>query len=128
MGVEQGVESLSSLDDCKALDPWWDPSEISHDDRCGLWLPKQAFLELTTTKKTWLAIDTLARQDSTVRWEYQGKVWFLVTSNKAPVLLRGIMVKTTRNDELIVLDDIDNPIILSVKSTFFSWNLKSADD
>ncbi len=123
MGIEQGVESLSSLDDCKTLDPWWDPAEISHDDRCNLWLPRQAFLELITTHKTWLAIDTLARQDSTVRWEYQGIVWFFVYSDGSPALLRGIQVKTTRNDELVILDDIDNPLILSAKSTFFSWTL-----
>ena len=127
MGLEQGVESLSSLDDCKALDPWWDPAEISHDDRCNLWLPRHAFLELMTTHKTWLAIDTLARQDSTVRWEYQGNVWFFVTSDGVPVLLRGIQVKTTRNDEFVILDDADNPLILSAKSTFFSWTLLSVD-
>ena len=38
IGAEQGIQTLSSLDDCTSIDPWWEPMSIDFDNRCELWI------------------------------------------------------------------------------------------
>ena len=124
MGKAQGLQTLSSLDTCTALDPWWEPMQTDYDDRCEFWVPKFVFRELLTEGRSYLSVDTEARRDSTVRWENVGKTLFLVTLDGRPTLLEAIRVKTSREDEFLILNDVSNPLILSAKSTFFSWRLQ----
>ena len=119
----QGIQNLSSLDECTSLDPWWEVGENDFDNRCEIWISRRMFMELITTGKTWLAVDTLARNDSIVRWELVDRNQFLTHIKGRPVLLSVLRVKTSRDDEFAILDDPDNPLILSAKSTYFSWSL-----
>ena len=123
IGSERGMQNLSSLDECKSLDPWWEPMASAFDDRCELWIPRRVYMELLANQKSWLAVDTLARRDSTVRWELQGKIKFLCEIDGHPILLNALKIKTSREDEFVILNDPDNPLILSAKSTYFSWNV-----
>ena len=125
IGTEEGIQTLTSLDDCKTIDPWWEPSEIEFDDRCELWISPKAYRELVTTGTSYLTVDKLARHDSVVRWERTAFVHFLVTRNGYPAMLNALKAQTSRGDEFIILADPDNPLILSAKSTHFSWTLKS---
>lgn len=127
IGAQKGLESLSSMDDCPNLDPWWDTMEIGHDDRCELWASKRVYMELASTGKSWMNIDTAFRQDTAVRWESVGKVRYLCVVDGQPVLLNAIQIKTSREDEIIMLDDPDNPLILHIKSMYFSWDLRKID-
>lgn len=124
IGTDEGIQTLTSLDDCRTLDPWWEPSEIEFDDRCELWIPPKVFRELVTTGTSYLSVDRLVRRDSVIRWERAGFVRFLVTRNGYPAMLDAIKVNTSRGDEFIILADAKNPLILSAKSTHFSWTLK----
>lgn len=124
MGEEQGFQSLSSLDTCTAIDPWWEPMKTDYDNRCEFWVPERIFRELITDGKSYLSVDTEARRDSVVRWEVIGKTLFLVTLDDHPVLLDAIRIKTSRDDSFLILNDVDNALILEAKSTFFSWRLQ----
>lgn len=124
IGTDEGIQTLTSLDDCSSLDPWWEPSETAFDDRCELWVPPKVLRELVTTGTSYLSVDRLVRRDSVIRWERVGFVHFLVTRDGYPAMLESIKVRTTRGDEFVILADPKNPLILSAKSTHFSWTLK----
>ena len=125
IGAEQGMQTLSSLDDCASIDPWWEPMSVDFDNRCELWISKKAFRELKGIGKAWLSVDTLVRNDSTVRWEMPVSVQFPCKVNGVPRLLRALRVKTNRGDDVIVLDDPQNPLILAIESAYFAWKLLS---
>lgn len=124
IGEEIGFQTLSSLDTCTSLDPWWEPMQTDYDNRCEFWVPGQVFRELMTDGKSYLAVDTVARRDSVVRWEVTGKTLFLVSIDERPVLLNAIRVKTSREDEFLILNDSNHALILEAKSMFFSWRLQ----
>ena len=123
LGMTSGLQTLTSLDDCQALDPWWEPSKIAHDDRCELWMPSDKFRELIVEHKTYLAVDSLVRRDSVVRWDYMGKIIYPCEINGQIVLLQAIQVKTSRDDVIVILDDVDYPLILSMNASYFKWEL-----
>lgn len=124
IGESTGIQTLSSLDDCAKIDPWWEPSATDFDDRCELWISKKSYCEMKATGKTWISVDTLVRRDTIVRWEREKEVRYLCTLDGRPVLLNALSVKTSRGDEFVVLDDEQNPLILSAKTTAFSWSLR----
>ncbi len=124
IGESTGIQTLSSLDDCARLDPWWEPSATDFDDRCELWISKNSYRELKATGKTWIAVDTVVRRDTVVRWERGRDVRYLCTLDGRPVLLNAMSVKTSRGDEFVLLDDEKNPLILSAKTAAFSWSLR----
>lgn len=124
IGVSSGMESLSSMDDCPNLDPWWEPMSIGHDDRCELWASRHVLQEIVTTGVSWMNIDTAARQDTSVRWNFEEYVRYLCILDGRPQLLNAIKVKTSREDEIIMLDDPRNPLILRIKSMYFNWDLR----
>ena len=125
IGSEQGIQVLSSLDDCGSIDPWWEPMATDFDNRCELWISKKAYRELKGTGKTWLSIDTLVRNDATVRWEIIGEENFPCSVQGIPRLLHAIHIKTNRGDDVLVLDDPNNPLILAIESAYFAWKLIS---
>ena len=128
IGADQGIQTLSSLDDCTSIDPWWEPMATDFDNRCELWISKKAFRELKGSGKAWISVDTLMRNDATVRWEIVGPERFRCTVQGIPMLLRSLHLKTNRGDDVIVLDDPQNPLILSIESAYFSWKLTSIED
>ena len=128
LGTETGIQTLSSLDTCTTLDPWWDPGETSFDDRCEFWIPAKVYRELLVNHKSYLSIDTLARRDSVVRWEQTGKTHFSVEINGRPVLVEALVVHTSRNDDIMIWNNPANPLILAIQSTYFAWELKSVSN
>ena len=127
LGTETGIQSLSSLDSCRSLDPWWDPSQSSFDGRCELWISPRQLRELIVEGKTYLSVDTLARKDSVVRWIYDGDASFWVSSGGRRIALDAVRAQTSRGDEFVILKDFDNPLILKAKSSYFSWTLVRID-
>ncbi len=128
IGTDTGIQTLSSLDTCTTLDPWWDPGETSFDDRCEFWIPASTYRELLVNHKSYLSIDTLARKDAVVRWEQTGKTHFSVKINGRPVLVEALVIHTSRNDDIMIMNDPDNPLILAIQSTFFAWELVSVSN
>ena len=123
LGYEQGLQTLSSLDDCASIDPWWEPSAMDFDDRCELWISKKAFRELKGMGKAWLNVDTVMRNDTTVRWEFLAIVQYSCNVDGIPRIFRALLLKTNRGDDVVVLDDPQNPLILSIKSAYFEWKI-----
>ena len=123
IGTESGIQTLSSLDVCTTLDPWWDPGETSFDDRCEFWIPQHVFREIAVLGKSYLSIDTLARRDSVVRWELKERTDYLLEIDGRAVRLAALVIRTSRDDTVIVLDDPRNPLILAIRSTYFEWEL-----
>lgn len=123
LGKETGIQALSSLDACTSLDPWWEPTETDYDGRCELWVSPQHLIALLTEGKTYLAVDTLARKDSVVRWEYEGRSSYRLKIDGRPVSLDAIVATTSRGDRFVIYADVENPLILSAKSSYFSWNM-----
>ncbi len=125
IGTEQGIQTLSSLDDCGSIDPWWEPMSTDFDNRCELWISKKAYRELKGTGKSWLSVDTLVRNDATVRWELIGEENFPCTIQGIPRLLHALHIQTNRGDDIFVLDDPNNPLILAIDSAYFAWKLRA---
>ena len=127
LGTSTGIQSLSSLDACRSIDPWWDPAQTSFDGRCELWISPQQLRELIVEGKTYLAVDTIERKDSVVRWSFDGDVVYWVSIDGRRVALDGIRAHTSRADEFIILKNFENPLILKAKSSYFSWDLVKID-
>ena len=124
LGDARGVLTLSSLDDCRSLDPWWDPDETDSDTRCELWIPRSLYMSLVASGFGHLAVDTIMRRDDPVRWELKGRTRYRCRENGHAVELPALIVHTARNDEFVILDDPDNPLILRAESTYFRWLLR----
>ena len=124
LGDIVGIQTLTSLDDCTVLDPWWSPDEMEYDDRCELWIPGKNLIELLVDNRTFLNIDKLARRDSSVRWEFQKEVSYPCEINHQTVMLKAILVTTSRNDEIIILNDPEYPLILGIDSSYFRWRVR----
>lgn len=123
LGDSTGTITLSSLDDCKSLDPWWDPNETLDDAHCELWIPKKLYLALITSGVGYLPVDTQWRRDTSVRWELKDRIPYRVEIDGHTRILDALHVESNRDDVFIILEDIENPLILSVQSQFFSWKL-----
>ena len=123
LGTATGFQTLSSLDTCSKIDPWWEDNHSDFDDRCELWISRQNYFDLMTDKKTYIAVDTEVRKDSVVRLEFIDYVDFPCTVHNAFTLLPAFRVRSSRNDTFIILDNPDNPLILSAESAYFSWHL-----
>ena len=123
LGEVSGNQTLTSLDDCTSLDPWWEPDKVEFDGHCQLWIPAKKLTELKVENKTYLPVDTVVRHDSVVRWDFQKKLEYPCEIDNQTVLLKAVKAKTSREDEVVILDDPDNPLILSIKSTNFSWRV-----
>ena len=128
IGEESGIQSLSSMDTCAAIDPWWDPGETSHDDRCEFWIPAKVYRELVVNHISYLAVDTLMRRDSVVRWELKERTSVKLELNGRPVRVDALVIQTSRNDKIVVLDDPANPLILGMESFYFAWELVSVSN
>lgn len=124
IGSGSGIQTLSSLDACTSIDPWWEPMETEYDDRCEFWIPPAKYWEIVTKGTIFLNVDTIARGDTDVRWVKTGKVHYPCDINGTPTLLDAIKIKTVRGDEIIILADPDNALILSIKSMYFAWKLR----
>ncbi len=128
IGTESGIQSLSSLDTCTAIDPWWDPGETSHDSRCEFWIPEKVYRELVVNRISYLSIDTLMRRDTVVRLELQNRTSVKLELNGRPVKVEALVIQTSRNDKLLVLDDPANPLILGMESSYFAWEIVSVSN
>lgn len=126
LGTESGIESLSSLDDCRSLDPWWEPSQTSFDGRCELWISPKHLRELIADGKTYLAVDTLVRKDSAVRWTYEGSQAYRLNVGGKMTSVPAVIATTSRGDRFVILKDFGNPLILQAESSYFSWKLLRA--
>lgn len=126
LGQTRGTQVLTSLDTCDRLDPWWG-AQSEFDDRCELWFSREAMRDLSTTGTGYFVVDSEFRKDSVVRWERVESVQFLCRVGGRPVLLPALRLKSSRGDEAVVLDDLQNPLVLGIRSTYFSWNLRSVE-
>lgn len=122
--IAEGVETLSSLDNCNKIDPWWDPVQSHHDDRCELWLSQRDYTRLMAQETVYLAIDTEARGDIVLAMNLKTKGLYACEVNGKVLQLPAIYVSSQRGDELILLADPQNPLILSIKSSYFSWKIR----
>ena len=123
MGSQTGIQTLTSMDDCKTLDPWWEPGKTEYDNRCELWISQRVFNELLVEQKAYLNVDVSGRADSVVAWQFQEHTHYPCEIEGKVVLLKAIRVTTTRNDEIVILNDPDNPLILSIRSSHFQWDI-----
>ena len=128
LGDSTGTQTLTSLDDCVSLDPWWEPDKVEFDDRCELWIPGKNLIELLVEHKTFLKVDRYARRDSNVRWEFQREVEYPCEINHQTVLLKAVLARTSRNDDIIILNDPEYPLILGIDSSYFKWRVARIRD
>jgi hypothetical protein len=77
------------------------------------WISKEAFRELRDNGFTAITVDKHIRKDSIVIAELKGVTSFSAKVNGKEAQLQVIEVHTDRGDKLLILDELQNPLVLS---------------
>ncbi len=79
------------------------------------WVSREVFRELRDNGFTTITVDKYIRKDAIVIAELKGITAFSVKVNGKETLLKAIEVLTDKSDKLLILDELQNPLVLSAE-------------
>lgn len=77
------------------------------------WVSSEVLKEIRDSGFTTIAIDQTNRKDTIVMAELKGVTTFNLEINSKKVDLEAIQIQTDKGDKLLILDDLQNPLVLS---------------
>ena len=124
-GVPDIISRIDLLrtDDFPVLNPWWIGGEVYSQDEGFIWLPTSGYRRLRADGAFEWLLDTIEREDRYLLLQDAGEAVFSCEVRGEVRVLRGRKIISAKGDRLIVLDDVENPLIVSMESTYFSWRL-----
>jgi len=79
------------------------------------WVSREVFRELRDNGFTTITVDKYIRKDAIVIAELKGITAFTVKVNGKETHLKAIEVLTDKSDKLLILDELQNPLVLSAE-------------
>ena len=120
----RGHSTILNPSDCRALDPWWSGGSTTSSDRCELWLSTIAFAELKREGHTHFDLDVQVRGDRGLMLFVESSGHFSLQINGQNTEVKALELSSSQGDLLWVLDDPENPLVLSAKlPRIYSWQL-----
>ncbi|MFC1716162.1 hypothetical protein ACFL6S_20995 [Candidatus Poribacteria bacterium] len=93
----------------------WGSKEETALSGTAPWVSREAFRELRDNGFTTITVDRHVRKDAIVIAELSGVTIFTVKVNGRETELKAIAVSTDKGDKLLILDELQNPLVLSAE-------------
>jgi len=114
---QAGTYKIQSYDKSRDYSVNWEMLSNEASDGTAPWLSKDVFRELKKNGFTAVNINKQLRKDAIVMAELKGMTKFPVILNGKEVKLDAIQLNTDKGDKLIILDEMQNPLVLSAEVT-----------
>jgi len=118
-----GIYVVDAFDKSHDYGVDWE-AKVEHPDEVGAevkpkgtapWVSKEVFQELRDNGFTTIAVDKYVRKDAIVIAELKGVTVFTVDVNGKKANLKAIEVLTDKEDKLLIMDELQNPLVLSAE-------------
>jgi len=93
----------------------WEAKNETMLEGTAPWVSKEVFRELRNNGFTTITVDRHIRKDAIVIAELKGVNISTVKLNGKDTKLKAIAVSTDKGDELLILDELQNPLVLSAE-------------
>ena len=94
---------------------YWEAQEEATPKGTAPWVSREAFRELRDNGFTTITVDKHIRKDAIIIAELKGVTTFSAKMNGKEISLKAIEVLTDKGDRLLILDDLQNPLVLSAE-------------
>jgi hypothetical protein len=112
---KSGVYKSDAFNKSHTYDIDWEPPTETESLGTAPWVSREVFSELRDNGFTTVIIDKITRKDSIVIAELKGMTTFPVVVNGKKQNLKAVQVYTDKGDKLLILDEIQNPLVLSAE-------------
>ena len=112
-----GTYVIDSLDKSHDYGVDWEAKGEVTQKGTEPWVSREVFRELRDNGFTTIAVDKHIRKDAIVVAELKGVTVFTVKINGEKTDLKVIEVSTDKGDKLLILDEAENPLVLSAEVT-----------
>jgi len=109
---DRGMVTTTGLRRGRAMNAWWSPGQEVTTRDTHVWLSVEACEELHAREETQFAIDVNLRRDTALRLRRVRSVEVPVELNGRQVVLRGMELRSSREDRLVMLDNCEHPLVL----------------
>ena len=93
----------------------WETENETTPKGTAPWVSREALRELRDNGFTTIIVDKHIRKDAIVIAELKGVTVFTVKVNGKETKLKAIAVSTDKGDKLLILDELQNPLVLSAE-------------
>lgn len=112
---QSGIYMVDEFDKSHDYGVVWNSEEETTGNSTAPWISREAFRELRNNGFTAMTLDKHIRKDAIMIAELKGMSIFAVWVNGKEVKLNAIEVLTDKGDKLFVLDELQNPLVLSAE-------------
>ncbi len=126
--VQTGDRVMTDMAGSRNYNSWWHNGEYKYTKDTSPWMSRKVYRELKDSGKTVFNIDVSGRGDSNQKLYLREKSNYSLTYNRQKKSLKALLAYNDRGDKLTVLDDGENPLVLSADvAGSYKWYVTSID-
>lgn len=126
--VQTGDRVMTDMASSRDYNSWWHSGEYKYTKDTSPWMSRKVYRELKGSGKTLFNIDVSGRGDSNLELYLREKTDYSLTYNNQKKSLKALLAYNDRGDKITVLDDGENPLVLSADvAGSYNWYVTSID-
>jgi len=126
--IQTGEWVMTDMAGSRNYNSWWHNGEYKYTKDTSPWMSRKVYRELKNSGKTICNIDVSGRGDSNQKLYLREKTDYSLSYNNQKKSLKALLAYNDRGDKITVLDDGENPLVLSADvAGSYKWYVTSID-
>ena len=122
--VQSGDWIMTDLASSRNYNSWWHHGEYKYTEDTAPWISKIVYRELKEKGNSVLNIDVDGRGDKNLKLYLEEQSEYNILLNNKNKTLKALAAHTNKGDNLIILDDPENPLVLLANvSNIYEWHV-----